>query len=418
MTKNINEAWEHYRSVKDQTHGTEHIEAVVSNAKEIAKAFPTVNARDVEYAAILHDIGHQVQARSAAHGGHGSATYHPIIGVGIAKQYITELPAPSQAAILDAVQHHHGEVLPSTDVGRIVRDADRLVSTTNPETLALRAFQYRVDNGMEPNEAAKNAYHYLRHRKLTRLQGRQASFLTPQGEQMFKDNVSRLDNATKTYEDYAKLINARSGMRMVDTMYKQAMLHKIAGSGWDIHGYSLTPAEIDKVEADSAAKEEAYTKAYNIYADVKKRKPTKGFFENKSKFALRETAWNNELTKAKDSWLSMPGDDVPPLYTKRVGTPFDADTNYKLNANLDMGGRPQDTLAGYTTDTAYGGKQNVYLTKADLPKIKELYNRSAGSYAEDFKDEKWVASGVKGFNDKLDYLMKHPKVKTIRLEWE
>ena len=181
-------------------------------------------AKSFEYAAILHDIGHQVQARSATHGGHGAATYHPIIGVGIAKQYITELPAPSQEAILDAVQHHHGETLPSTDVGRIVRDADRLVSTTNPETLALRAFQYRVDNGMAPNEAAKNAYHYLRHRKLTRLQGRQASFLTPQGEQMFKDNISRLDSATKTYEDYAKLINARSGNTLVETNYKTAAL--------------------------------------------------------------------------------------------------------------------------------------------------------------------------------------------------
>ena len=217
--KTLNDAWQHYATAKDQSHGTTHIESVLRHAKEIAKSYPQVNARDVEYAAVLHDIGHQAQTRTLAHGGHGVSTYHPIIGVGMAKQYVGDLPIESQTAILDAVQHHHGETLPAYDVGRIVRDADRIAYSADPELIAYRSYKYRLDKGMTPDEAAKNAYHYLRHHKLTRLDSRaESAFLTEQGKDIFKNNIQRFKDITSSYENYAKLVNARGGN--VNTNYR------------------------------------------------------------------------------------------------------------------------------------------------------------------------------------------------------
>ena len=196
--KTLKDAWQQYATAKDQSHGTAHIESVLNNAKVIAKAYPNVNPRDVEYAAILHDIGHQAQTRTLAHGGHGVSTYHPIIGVGMAKSYVGDLPIESQTAILDAVQHHHGETLPAYDVGRIVRDADRIAYSADPELIAYRSYKYRLDKGMTPDEAAKNAYHYLRHHKLTRLDSRaESAFLTEQGKDIYKDSKTSLV-ATRT----------------------------------------------------------------------------------------------------------------------------------------------------------------------------------------------------------------------------
>lgn len=217
--KTLKDAWQQYATAKDQSHGTAHIESVLNNAKVIAKAYPNVNPRDVEYAAILHDIGHQAQTRTRAHGGHGVSTYHPIIGVGMAKSYVGDLPIESQTAILDAVQHHHGETLPAYDVGRIVRDADRIAYSADPELIAYRSYKYRLDKGMTPDEAAKNAYHYLRHHKLTRLDSRaESAFLTEQGKDIFKNNIQRFKDITSSYENYAKLVNARGGN--VNTNYK------------------------------------------------------------------------------------------------------------------------------------------------------------------------------------------------------
>ena len=202
--KTLNDAWQHYASVKDQSHGTAHIQSVLNNAMELAKKYPSVNKRDVEYAAILHDIGHQAQT--------GASGYHPIIGVGIAAKYLKDFPVESQTAILDAVRHHHGEELPHTDVGRIVRDADRLASTENPATLANRAFLYRVNKS--PNQdvdtTARSAYKYLRTTKLNRLIGRaNNAFLTEEGRQMFDNNVKNINDATSSYEKFTKLLDVK-----------------------------------------------------------------------------------------------------------------------------------------------------------------------------------------------------------------
>ena len=234
----LNDAWQHYATVKDQSHGTAHIQAVLDNALELAKHYPKVNKRDVEYAAILHDIGHQAQTRTLAHGGHGVSTYHPIIGVGIAQKYITDLPAESQTAILDAVRHHHGPELPQTDVGRIVRDADRLASTGNPATLANRAFLYRV--AKSPNQdvdaTARSAYKYLRTKKLNRLQSRMDNaFLTAEGRQLFDTNVKNINSATDSYEKFTRLLDVK-GVNPVYTSKTAGVLNKLKSFGSALKG--------------------------------------------------------------------------------------------------------------------------------------------------------------------------------------
>lgn len=219
----LDDAWEHYSNVKDQSHGTKHIQAVLKNALAIVQSHPTeydgIDKATLEHAAVLHDIGHQAQL--------GSSGYHPIIGVGIAKQYVKALPPESQEAVLDAVQHHHGAELPHTEVGKIVRDADRLASTSEPETLAMRAYQYRVDKGLEPDKAAQSAYHYLRHRKLDRLGSRgETAFLTEAGKSMFKENIKNIETATKDYTGFARLINSGLGRDEVSEAYKTASLRE------------------------------------------------------------------------------------------------------------------------------------------------------------------------------------------------
>ena len=218
MSKTLNDAWQHYATVKDQSHGTAHIQSVLNNAMELAKHYPNVNKRDVEYAAVLHDIGHQAQT--------GAAGYHPIIGVGIASKYLDDLPEASRTAILDAVRHHHGEETPKTDVGRIIRDADRLASTETPATLANRAFLYRVAKrpNQDVNATARSAYKYLRTKKLNRLQTRSNNaFLTAEGRQMFDNNVKNINDATSSYEKFTKLLDKKG----VNPMYTRN--DKVAG---------------------------------------------------------------------------------------------------------------------------------------------------------------------------------------------
>jgi len=218
MSKTLNDAWQHYATVKDQSHGTAHIQSVLNNAMELAKHYPNVSRKDVTYAAVLHDIGHQAQT--------GKAGYRPVIGAGIAQKYLTDLPDESRFAILDAVRHHHGEELPLTDVGRIIRDADRLASTVNPATLANRAFLYRV--AKSPNQdvdaTARSAYKYLRTKKLNRLQSRMDNaFLTAEGRRLFDNNVNNIKDATSSYEKFTRLLDVEG----VNPVYTRN--EKIAG---------------------------------------------------------------------------------------------------------------------------------------------------------------------------------------------
>lgn len=376
----LEDAWSHYENVKDQSHGTNHIKAVLSNALAIVKAHPTefehINKDDVTYAAVLHDIGHKS----------GIDNQHHVLGVQIAKPFIAKLPEASQSAILDAVQHHHGETLPSTVVGQIVRDADRLASTSNIDNFLMRGYQYRKEHHPEltQDEIARDAYHYLRHNKLKRLDSRaESAFLTEEGKNMFKENVGNIERSTHSFADYARELNkclgkdevnvdyklasfredyrvpalTENGSQMRDKAYIQSNKDLLANHKWNKNMQSILKKEISQATAESSAKTQLEkSEADTLKFDREMQQRKLSLEEKKVNAEIRNK--NEELklkqmepkTKSKSktakiaAFVNIVRDESPEGYTT-VNIPHDTNF-YQDSKEIILGMGKNDGLQG------------------------------------------------------------------------
>lgn len=201
-------------------------------------------------------------------------------------------------------------------------------------------------------------------------------------------------------------------------------LEKIAGVGWDIHGYSKAPEVLrrDMEEAGRLSREHS-KKMHGIIGKSPKAfisdKP--GFFsrllgaKEKHKENPKWAAWRKKARAYyKDN--PAPRDSWEVMRESRIPTPFDEDTNYKLNMHMDYNrSRNQGSLQKWTTDEAYGTDKVKNLSKADLRKVMKEYSEAAKDYED--KSSR-AASGQKAFLSKAKHLLKDPKVKFVRLEYE
>lgn len=135
---------------------------------------------------------------------------------------------------------------------------------------------------------------------------------------------------------------------------------KIAGVGWDLHGYHRDP----------------------------------------EKHGLDE----------EDSWDYQGA--------SRIKTPFDRKTNYKLNSTLGIS-LAGEAMEDMTSDQAYSDVPVIKnLSKADLQKVVQHYS----SALEDFRKNNPYAQHYmhegKAFLDKAQHLLSHPDMKFARLEYE
>lgn len=198
LNRDLGHAWEHYKKTPDKSHSTSHIQSVVSNALHIAKSYPELNKEDVEYAATLHDIGRETEML-------GGTNDHEIIGVHLAKPYISHLPQARQDAITQAIRNHRnakGRELSLLD--HVIRDADRIPHS--PEESVRRIHDYRLSRGADHAEAARRGYHYLRHNKMTRLDKRCDGIHTPEGKALMGNKIRELEERTKTFKGYISML--------------------------------------------------------------------------------------------------------------------------------------------------------------------------------------------------------------------
>lgn len=194
----LSHAWEHYKNTPDKSHSTTHIQSVLNNAKAIAKSYPELNPEDVEYAAVLHDIGRETEML-------GGTNDHEIIGVHLAMPYLSHLPKNRQDTITQAIRNHRnakGRELSLLD--HVIQDADRIPQS--PEESVRRIHDYRLSRGSTEEDAARRGYHYLRHNKMVRLDRRTDGLHTPEGKALMGDTITQLEEKTRTFKDYVNLI--------------------------------------------------------------------------------------------------------------------------------------------------------------------------------------------------------------------
>lgn len=173
----------------------------------------------------------------------------------------------------------------------------------------------------------------------------------------------------------AKEMGKHIGEAMLSSFRSKIAHVKTAGSGWDVHGYTLSPEEMNA-----------------------ENKKLEGLEKNPDDDVYLETLEHVE--------------------SKRVKTPFDRDSSYKMNSFLDCSHGDGSIGNKHSSDFSYGTGARVHYAKKDAKIIKDKYNAMANKYkaSKDYRPDEWKY--VEGFNKKFDHLMAHPDVKTIRVEWE
>jgi len=203
--------------------------------------------------------------------------------------------------------------------------------------------------------------------------------------------------------------------------FREAM--KLAGVGFDLHGYHRDPRDVEIDEDDKKYEKWFQRRTKEVARPT--RKPIKrfGFFgrttghqrvskEEQAAFQARRTEW-----EAKNPPPPMGVDKYDYVRDSRVKTPFDRSTNYKLNLNAIVNSAPQ--ILDQTTDFSYSGKpMESRLSKTQLRGILKTYADSGEQYAKAHPDDPHVRPGLTAFQGKAKALLKDPKVKFVRLEWE
>lgn len=168
-------------------HSRQHVGSVAEFARKLNEG-STVNPRTLELAALLHDVGHRVDGD------------HTHTGLGLAKEYLTPLTSISDHDILsieDAIKNHMTNGNPTTEIGRIVADADRLSGISE---LPRRSLEYHTAKGRDDAKA----YWHFRHNKIPRLKDKR-SFYTTNGKALHDEEIKRMIEATGTLEGYRRL---------------------------------------------------------------------------------------------------------------------------------------------------------------------------------------------------------------------
>jgi hypothetical protein len=207
---------------------------------------------------------------------------------------------------------------------------------------------------------------------------------------------------------------------------------KISGVGFDIHGYSASPEELDSFDK-------------RIKEIEKLRKKEVGEFPSRKETIKGPLSFLGIGKKVRESWEShRERPDVKAYYDKgrkfnlkydkiyddasgfrskkRIKTKFDKDVSYKLQGYLSGSGNWGD----YTSDNAYSKEEIIKnLSKKTVKnKILPLYEKELDAYKKYYKNKgdmlnlKDADKYGKGFINKTKDLLNNPKVKTIRLEWE
>ena len=103
--------------IEDHAHSHSHMENVIKHAMEIAKAYPDVDLRVIESAAIWHDTGRL----------HGQENHEELSALMAHNEALKHgLPKNIARQIYDAIVYHKWSSCPKCIEGHIVRDADKL----------------------------------------------------------------------------------------------------------------------------------------------------------------------------------------------------------------------------------------------------------------------------------------------------
>lgn len=196
-SKELSKAWEHYKNTPDVSHGTQHIQSVLDNSLELAKAYPHVNREDIEYAAVLHDITREDDFKN------GTNT-HQHSGQTVAMDYIKHLDRGRRSAIMDAIGNHRSPSIPTTDLGKIIADADRI---SNVGSLPSRSYGYSREHlGLDPASSARSAYWRFRHGRLKRRNTLASGLHTEAGRNLYTEKIKDMNEQTNTFKGFLSLI--------------------------------------------------------------------------------------------------------------------------------------------------------------------------------------------------------------------
>lgn len=205
---------------------------------------------------------------------------------------------------------------------------------------------------------------------------------------------------------------------------------KTAGTGWDLHGYHRDPDVPDASDAD--AKQKAYLTEMRTqigeYPILERKKrgllgrlwhgnrhvPTTP--EQKAEFEKTLAAYRDKHKAYTAVKGPIPTDSWDYRSSSRIKLPREHKTNYKLNANIDA--HSGFGLSPFATDPDAKDKPARNLSKADLAAVLKKYQAAAKSYAAQSPDDPWVAPGTLAFTEKAKALLKNPKTRFARLEWE
>ena len=202
-------------------------------------------------------------------------------------------------------------------------------------------------------------------------------------------------------------------------------LNKIAGVGWDLHGYHRDPelptkqkSAVGKYYANRMKKlkplgERPKVKKHSWFARTFLRKPSK---EMQLKSIKEYDKKKQDIIKALGP---EPLDDYDFAENSRIKTKFDKDTNYKLNMHIDYSAGKRGSLQEFTTDHAYSDKNKTRnISKSELRKIIKAYKKKLNIYKAEHPNDPYVTPGGTAFIQKAEALLKSPNFKFARLEYE
>jgi len=208
---------------------------------------------------------------------------------------------------------------------------------------------------------------------------------------------------------------------------------KEAGVGWDIQAYSVSPEKLDNTRAALQKAEKAYDK--KLKATIGKmpsrtktvvKKKFFGLIKNKTKKFMDYDEYTNspkyqayhKKWKAYTKKNPMPENDWEFRRRHRLHSDHKKyPTNYKLNMNIDAGFSSK--YSGKLTDEVYSDTPKRYnLSKAELREALKEYKANAKHYKKSYPKDPYIDPGVKAFSAKAKAILKDPRAKTIRFEYE
>jgi len=214
------------------------------------------------------------------------------------------------------------------------------------------------------------------------------------------------------------------------------LMAKVAGVGWDVHGYSVPDPEAAVAPLEAAG--DAYDKKMEAdlvgapqwpgkKPEIKRRfrllpwgqaKQTKKSLQAQQDWQQAADAYRGARRKYYED-NPPPDDSFFAMRDLRVRTPHDKGTNYKLNDWIAA--NAANELWESTTDTSYGDTPTIRnLSREDMQRVLAIYQRASQDPKAlgGIEDRESYDRQVQAFVNKAKALMANPEVKTMRLEYE